>query len=127
MPPGSEFGAPTGVLGPYGATNGPTIATRTSSPTRITPILVRHSRIDRRSSDVARTGGVSSGTARRRDVGPRDRDHSRVRRRGVTMMVATSASRLSTTYSAAMSMASACTTGRSWLTTASCRPPPMPV
>ena len=51
---------------------------------------------------------------------------SRVLSRGVTRMVATSASRLSTTYTAAISMASAWTTGRSWLTTESCIAPPMP-
>src|SRR5205085_563708 len=53
--------------------------------------------------------------------------HSRVLSLGVTKMVATSASRLSTTYTAAMSIASAWTTGMSWLMTASLSARPMPV
>src|SRR6266480_6965490 len=52
--------------------------------------------------------------------------HSWVLSFGVTRMVATSASRLSITYTAAISMASAWTTGRSWLITASWIAPPMP-
>src|SRR5690242_1619182 len=52
--------------------------------------------------------------------------HSRVLSRGVTRMVATSASRLSNTYRPAIRIASACTTGMSWFCTASTSSLPMP-
>src|SRR5262249_55936637 len=52
--------------------------------------------------------------------------HSRVLSRGVTRIVATSASRLSSTYRPAIRIASACTTGMSWFCTASTSSLPMP-
>jgi len=52
--------------------------------------------------------------------------HSRVLSRGVTRIVATSASRLSSTYKPAIRIASAWTTGMSWFTTASTSWLPMP-
>ena len=68
----------------------------TRMPTRISPMRVRHSPSAERSSRVVGwcVAGLS-GIARDGRVG--DRAHRRVLRRGVTMMVAMSASRLSTT------------------------------
>src|SRR5262249_39745232 len=75
--------------------------------------------------------GRAANRGQRRHLGVGDRDaghlaHSRVLSFGVTRMVATSASRLSITYTAANSMASAWTTGKSRLTTDSATALPMP-
>src|SRR5262249_372498 len=75
--------------------------------------------------------GRAANRRQRRHLGVGDRDaghlaHSRVLSFGVTRMVATSASKLTITYTAANSMASAWITGKSWLTTDSAVALPMP-
>ena len=113
--------------GSYGATNGPMKAIPTMRSVIPTPIFVRccdHAVARRRRHGRRPSLAVELDLDR---VGDGDAAHeSDVLRRGLTRIVARSASRLRITYSAAMSSATACTTGMSRARTESTSRSPTP-